>query len=189
MKGNSADSTVDFGPLRGLIGRWEGDKGIDVAPEPDGSEESPFYETIVFSPVGDVENAEAQALVAVHYHQIVSRKSNDAVFHNETGYWMWNPAESVIMHSLTIPRAVSVLAGGSFKGAGPIVFEVAARLDDPDWGIIQSPFMRDNARTLEFRHTVTLDGDQLRYSETTIVEIYGRIFEHTDENELGRRKR
>ena len=90
------------------------------------------------------------------------------------------------MHSLTIPRAVSVLAGGKFKSGTPVVFDVAARLDDPDWGIIQSPFMRDKARTLEFRHRVTLDGDTLSYSETTVLDIYGRTFEHTDQNELTR---
>ena len=187
MTENSGSSEVDLGPLSGLIGRWEGDKGLDVAPEPGGSEESPFYEAITFSSAGDVENAEAQELVAVHYHQIVSRKSNDKVFHNETGYWMWDRVHGVVMHSLTIPRAVCVLAGGTFKNGNPVVFEVAARLDDPDWGIIQSPFMRDNARTLEFRHKITLEGNQLSYSETTIVEIYGRTFEHTDQNELRRR--
>ena len=186
MTANGDRSDVDFGPLTGLIGRWAGDKGSDVAPEPDGSEESPYYETILFSAAGNVENAESQELVAVHYHQIVSRKSNDEVFHNETGYWMWDAAQSVVMHSLTIPRAVCVLAGGTVRNENPVVFEVAARLDDPDWGIIQSPFMKGKARTLEFRHKVTLDGDQLSYSETTIVEIYGRVFEHTDQNELRR---
>lgn len=72
-----------------------------------------------------------------------------------------------------------MLAGGTVKNENPFVFEAAARLDDPDWGIIQSPFMKGKARTLEFRHKVTLDGDQLSYSETTNVEIYGRVFETT----------
>ena len=186
MTETEGSSDIDFGPLTGLIGRWEGNKGMDVAPEPEGIEENPFYETIIFSEVGGVRNAESQDLVALHYHQVVSRKSDSEVFHNETGYWMWDRAEGVIMHSLAIPRAVSVLAGGKFKGGTPVVFDVAARLDDPDWGIIQSPFMRDKARTLEFRHTVTLDGDTLSYSETTVLDIYGRTFEHTDRNELTR---
>lgn len=106
MTANGDRSDVDFGPLTGLIGRWAGDKGSDVAPEPDGSEESPYYETILFSAAGNVENTESQELVAVHYHQIVSRKSNDEVFQNETGYWMWDATQGVVMHSLTIPRAV-----------------------------------------------------------------------------------
>ncbi len=46
--------------------------------------------------------------------------------------------------------------------------------------------MRDNASTLAFRHKITLAGDRLSYAETTRLEIYGRHFEHTDENELVR---
>ena len=94
------------------------------------------------------------------------------------------------MQSLTIPRAVCVLAGGRFLGpseqSGAITLDVAAKLGDPDWGVIQSPFMRDNARTIEFRHTLTIDGDKLSYSEDTVVEIYGKTFHHTDQNELAR---
>ena len=45
--------------------------GIDIAPEPDGTETNPFYETITFTEADDVTNAESQALVALHYHQIV----------------------------------------------------------------------------------------------------------------------
>ena len=34
---------IDYGPLAALIGTWEGDKGVDVAPEPDGTEEKLYY--------------------------------------------------------------------------------------------------------------------------------------------------
>ena len=37
----SDDHSIDYGPLAGLIGTWKGDKGADIAPEPDGTEESP----------------------------------------------------------------------------------------------------------------------------------------------------
>ncbi len=183
-------TAVDYGPLVGLIGTWEGDKGLDISPEPDGREESPYYETIAFEAVGDVTNAESQRLAVVRYQQIVRRKSNDKVFHDQTGYWMWDANAGVVMQSLTIPRAVCVLAGGRFpepgEPSGAITLDVAAKLGDPDWGIIQSPFMRDNARTIEFRQTLTIDGDKLSYSEDTVVEIYGKTFHHTDQNELAR---
>jgi hypothetical protein len=179
---------IDYGPLARLLGTWEGDRGLDVAPEPDGTEENPYFETIAFSPVGDVTNAESQTLAAVRYQQIVSRKSDKKVFHDQTGYWMWDAREGVIMQSIVIPRAVCVLAGGRYDASGghdsPVELAVSARLGDPDWGIIQSPFMRDKARTVEFRHDLTVDGKTLSYSETTVLEIYGRTFEHTDENQL-----
>ena len=76
---------VDYGPLKNLSGTWEGHHGIDIAPEPDGEENNPYYETIVYEDCGDLANAEEQQLAAVYYHQIVRRKSNDEVFHNQTG--------------------------------------------------------------------------------------------------------
>ncbi len=181
---------IDYGPLAGLIGTWKGDKGIDLSPEPDGQEENTYHETITFQDIGDVTNAETQVLTILHYRQIVQRKSNNEIFHDETGYWMWDAAAGIVMHSLVIPRAVAVLAGGKYlgeaEGNGDVVLEVGAKLGDPDWGILQSPFMRDKARTTAFRHKITLGKGTLRYAETTMLEIYGKTFEHTDQNELTR---
>jgi len=185
---NDIKTEIDYGPLAVLIGVWEGSRGEDIAPEPDGEENNPYYETIVFEAIGDVTNAESQTLVALHYRQIVKRKSDDEVFHDETGYWMWDAERDTVMHSLAIPRAVTLLAGGGVRKEGnALVFEVAAKLGDSDWGVIQSPFMRDNAKTTAFTHTITVSGDEMTYSETTMLDIYGRSFEHTDKNSLTRR--
>ncbi len=190
--GNIIDG-LNYGPLASLVGTWEGDKGMDVAPEPDGKEENPFYESIFFEAIGDVTNAEKQTLSVLRYHQVVKRKSDDQVFHNETGYWMWDPATGVIMHSLTIPRGVCVLAGGKVdEGSyeyGNVVLEVNAKLGDKDWGIIQSPFMSQNASTTAFTHKITVKGDELSYAETTYLDIYGKSFDHTDANQLTRTKK
>lgn len=179
---------IDYGPLAALVGTWQGDKGVDKAPEPEGEERNLFYETLMFEAIGDVTNAERQTLSVLRYHQIVHRKSNDKVFHNETGYWMWDPATGQIMQSLTIPRGVSLLAGGSstINAEGACVIEVKAAVDDPDWGIVQAPFMRDNARTVAFSHTITVSGDSLVYAESTLLDIYGRRYDHTDINRLKR---
>jgi hypothetical protein len=184
----AADDGVDYGPLAGLVGTWKGDKGMDISPEPDGTEENPYYETIEFEAAGDVTNAESQTLAIVRYHQVVKRKSNDEVFHDEIGYWLWDAATLVVAHSLAIPRGVTLVAGGSYTGdlnADSVELEVRAA-DGEEWGISQSPFMRDKARTVEFRHRVTLAGGTLSYHETTVLEIYGRRFDHTDANELTR---
>lgn len=179
---------VNYGPLACLVGSWKGDKGVDVAPEPDGEEKNLYYETILFEAIGDVSNAEEQVLSVLRYHQVVSRKSNDEVFHNETGYWMWDPQTDIIMQSFTIPRGVCVLAGGkaSVSASKETVLVVKALKDDADWAIIESPFMRDNASTREFSHSITIDGDKLVYEETTIVDIYGKVFDHTDRNRMQR---
>ena len=190
MSNETLPAGIDFGPLARLVGVWKGDKGLDVAPEPEGSEESPYRETLTFEVVGDVTNADSQTLAVIRYHQVVARKSNNEVFHDEIGYWMWDAATNTVMHSLVIPRAVALLAGGSVAPADiseeRCVLSVRAKLDDPDWGIAQSPFMRDNARTVEFSHDITIAGDTLSYRETTVLDIYGKRFDHTDENELHR---
>lgn len=182
---------IDYGPLHALIGTWIGDRGMDIAPEPDGTEENPFYETIVFTPVGDVTNAERQTLSAVHYRQVVKRKSNDEVFHDQTGYWSWDADSGTLSNAFTIPRGVAVLAGGKAQDRGSeskTVIEVEARADDNTWGVVQSPFMLENARTIKFRLSLNVDGDALTYAQTTTLDIYGRLFEHTDENTLTRQQ-
>lgn len=179
---------IDYGPLKELIGVWRGDKGLDVSPEPEGLENNPYYETLTFTPIGNVTNAESQVLAVLQYRQIVQRQSNDEIFHDESGYWMWDAEAGIVMHSLTIPRAVAVLAGGSHDGVreedGSFVLEVSAALDDLNWQIIQSPFMRAHARTTSFHQRIATGNAILSYEETTVVDIYGRLFEHTDSNEL-----
>ena len=133
-------------------------------------------------------NAGSQTLSVLRYHQVVSKKSDNQVFHDETGYWMWDSKTDIIMHSLAIPRGVCLLAGGkaNFSDGGARVFDVKAASDDQDWGIVQSPFMREKAKTVEFKHNISIKGDELSYSETTVLEIYGKTFDHTDSNILKR---
>ncbi len=178
---------VDYGPLGLLAGSWEGNKGMDVAPEPDGSESSPYHETLIFEPCGTVVNAEAQTLAVLRYHQVVRRIANDEVFHNETGYWMWDADQGLVSQTLTIPRGVCLVAGGSAEEAEDgMVIRVHAAKGDANWTIVEAPFMRDNAATVSFDRTLRVSGDTLAYDELTIVDIYGRRFDHTDANVLTR---
>jgi hypothetical protein len=177
---------VDYGPLAGLIGTWKGDQGMDVAPEPDDDEYNPFFETLIFTAAGDVTNAEEQTLSALRYHQEVSRISTGKVFHDQVGYWLWDPATGQVIQTLTIPRGVTLLAGGTAKVKGrTTIFHVKAGGDD--WQIAQTPFMREKARTLSFDHVIKLKGDRLFYQETTLLDIYGKKrYEHSDQNMLKR---
>ncbi len=81
-------SDIDYGPLKALKGTWKGDKGRDLAPEPDGTETNAYTETIAYTPAGDVDNAERQELVAMHYHQttlvdVYGRKSYEHVLQRQ----------------------------------------------------------------------------------------------------------
>ncbi len=191
MSNSTVIDGIDYGPLAAMIGVWEGDKGMDIAPEPDGKEESPYFETITFEAGGDLTNANEQKLVIVIYHQVVSRKSDQKVFHHQMGYWNWDAATGAIMQSVTIPRAVTLIAGGSYplqKHYGGIITLDVKAAENTGWGIAQSPYMAEKARTLLFNHNLTVDGDRLSYFETTRLQIYGKTFDHTDGNSLQRVK-
>ncbi len=183
----------DYGPLTGLIGNWKGDKGNDLAPEPDGKEVNPFYETIEIEGlgVGGVSNAKSQTISALHYYERVYRKSNDEEFHNQSGHWMWDPERKLIMHSLSIPRGVVLIAGGYYNGEtdkdGNVVFELRAALGDKDFPIAEGPFMRDKASSTEFTYKATIGKNTFSYTEITMVDIYGeKNFRHVDRNTLVR---
>lgn len=184
---------VDFnyGPLTGLIGEWRGDKGTDVAPEPeDGSEVNKYFESIIFSEALETSNAEEQRVSAVHYTQKVQRISTGKVIHQETGYWIWEHETNKIVNALTIPRGLALLAGGSVAedDNGNLVFDVKSTQEDPNWKLVQSPFLRQKADTKSVQKTFTLKGDSLSYQQRIVVDIYGNEFDHTDENTLTRVK-
>lgn len=182
---------IDYGPLAALVGVWKGDKGVDRSPEPDGIERNPYYEVITFEAAGDVTNAEEQTLSVVRYHRVVSRKSNDAVFHDQVGYWLWDPADNTIVENFTIPRGVAVVAGGTLAAPESLnqelVFRVRANLGDDEFGIAQPAFMFRQARTLSFSHTLAVQADTMRYSQSTVLDIYDKkSFDHSDINTLQR---
>ena len=182
---------IDYGPLAVLVGTWQGDKGVDIAPEPDGDERNPFYETLVFEAAGDVTNAEQQTLSIVRYKQTVMRKSNDEQFHDQIGYWLWDPADNTIVECFTIPRGVGVVAGG--KASAPasaddeVELSVAAETGSLEFGIVQAPFMFQQAKTTGFTHTITVKGDELRYTQSTMLDIYEKTnYDHKDVSTLTR---
>lgn len=185
---NTVIDGVDYGPLALLIGTWKGEKGMDVAPESDGSvEENPYYEEIVFEAAGDVDNADTQELAIVRYHQKVFRKSNDEQFHDQVGYWLWDAKAGQVINTFTIPRAVGVVAIGDFDIANlkdnSALLKIAT---DENSAVAESPFMQQNASTKAFKMNIKVDGDKMSYSQTSYLDIYGRDFDHTDRSSLQR---
>ncbi len=181
---------IDFGPIACLIGSWKGEKGMDISPEKSGeSEASAFTETLTFSVVGDVTNAGTQKLAVISYHQEVFRADDGSKFHDQIGYWIWDKAADTVMHTISIPRAVTLVAGGEVKSseynATSAQFEVGSE-EGGDWGIAQSPFMQNNAKTTAYKMAMQVDDDRMSYSQTTFLEIYGKSFDHSDKSVLVR---
>ncbi len=188
---NTTIDGIDYGPLAQLLGKWVGNnKGLDTAPEADcGTELNPYIDEIIFTVAGAAENAEEQQLVAVRYHHVVRKQENGLIFHDQIGHWIYEPDTGLVMHSLTIPRAVCVLAGGGItQNGGEYTFKVKASAGSETFGIVQSPFMLEKAKTKAFQMSLAVKGDEMSYEETTSLHIYGKDFEHVDKSTLIRSK-
>lgn len=182
------NNEINLGPLKKLVGKWRGDKGKDVAPEPGDVERNDYYEELEFRLIGDVENALEQELVMLHYELIARRISNDELLHHQTGYWTWDAKDNSVCNSFTIGRRVAVIAmGNAIESKKNIVFKVAASLSDTFPSIAESQFMAKKASTKSFTMEMTVTENELSYQQITLVDIYGqKAFEHTDQNVLVR---
>lgn len=177
----------EYGPLQGLIGRWSGNHGVDLAPEEDGPERNVYHETIEFNPVKPLDNVGEQFLATLQYRQLVIRTRDNKPIHDQSGYWIWEKDTNTIMHSFCIPRGLALVAGGTCNNMdGRILINVKAEKDSSRWGIVQSPFLQEKAVTRAFEQQMILQGDKLIYRQTTDLFISDKKFEHTDDSVLYR---
>lgn len=181
------DTLVNLGPLAPLAGTWTGRKGGDTKPTEDGGEAQVFVETIDLQPIDPQTNG-PQLLYGLRYHTHIVKPSEVETYHDQVGYWLWEPATGNLFYSLTIPRAQIVLATGR-AAATDRSFTVTAARGSTTNGICSGPFLEENFRTDAVSMTVTVNGDGTwSYSETTTLAIKGvpDPFRHTDENRLTR---
>jgi hypothetical protein len=179
---------INYGPLGQLVGKWIGNKGLDNAPDNQAKPDlNDFTDELTFTVAGYSENAEEQQLVALKYHHLVRKQENGLIFHDQIGHWIYEPETGLIMHSLTIPRGVCILAGGSVSQNGDeYIFDVEANAGSDTFGIMQSPFMLEKAKTRSFHMHLSVKGNEMNYQETTSLHIYGKDFEHVDKSTLQR---
>ena len=108
------DTLAHLGPLRRFAGIWEG-HGVDVNPKADGPETHQSIERMVMQPI-DAQANGPQLFYGLRYHTHINTPEEEITFHDQVGYWLWEPATGLIMQTLAIPRAQVALAGGH---AGP----------------------------------------------------------------------
>ena len=185
---SSVIDNVDYGPLAQLLGKWVGNKGLDNAPDADANPDmTEFTDEITFTVAGPAENAEEQNLVSIRYHHVVRKIENGQIFHDQIGHWIYEKSTNIIMHSLSIPRAVCLLAGGKYQEEdGASIFNVEAKAGSETYGIVQSPFMLEKAKTKAFKMNLSVKNNELHYHEVTSLHIYGKDFEHIDRSTLNR---
>ena len=68
-----------------------------------------------------------------------------------------------------------------------MTLDVSAAITEPDWQIMQSPFMAKNAKMKSYLQKIKVNKEILCYSQTMLLDIYGKEFEHTDNSILTRK--
>ena len=180
-----ADTLANLGPLRGMAGIWQGTKGLDVKPKAEGPKKQVFVEHIELQPLDPQTNG-PQLLYGLRYHTHIVKPGEVGAYHDQVGYWLWEPATGTVIHTLTIPRAQVVMAVGKTT-ADAKEFELVATCDDANFGIRATPFLDYAFKTTEFRIKITLNPDGTwTYDEDTVLQIKGKseLFHHTDRNTL-----
>jgi hypothetical protein len=183
----SPDTLANLGPLRRLAGEWESDGGVDVSPKAPGPEVRQFREHIRMDPI-DAQNNGPQLLYGLRYHIHINTPEEAITFHDQVGYWLWEPATGLIMQSITIPRGQAVLAGGIAKPGDDHIF-VEARRGDTRFGICSTTFLEEAFRTDYYRIDITFNADgSWTYLTRTDLAVRGQVpaFNHHDTNTLRR---
>jgi hypothetical protein len=182
-----SDTLDNLGPLRPLAGIWEGRKGSDEHLVADGSEQAEYVERIELQPIDPQTNG-PQLFYGLRYHVHVVKPGEVATFHDQVGYWLWEPATKTLIQTLAIPRGQVLMAAGSAE-PGATEFELTARLGSESFGICSNPFLQSAFRTTEYRIRVTVNPDGTwSYDEDTVLEVLGRSepFHHRDRNTLSK---
>ncbi len=180
----SPDALANLGPLRGLAGTWAADKGIDINPKAAGPERRVFREHIRMDPIDPQTNG-PQLFYGLRYHIHINTPDEQVTFHDQVGYWLWEPATGLILQSLTIPRGQVVLAAGQAK-AGDKRISVSATRGDARYGICTNAFLDEAFRTDRYSCAITFNDDgSWSYEIETDLMIRGtQPFSHRDTNTL-----
>jgi hypothetical protein len=179
------DTLRNLGPLRPLAGVWSGKMGVDINPKADGPLTQGFIDRIELQPI-DAQTKGPQLFYGLRYHQHIVKPGEVETYHDQVGYWLWEPATETIIQTLAIPRGQVAMAYGRAK-ADAKEFELIAKRGATTFGICSNPFLEDAFRTLEYRIKVIVgSGEKWSYEETTMLGIRGAAepFHHKDSSVL-----
>jgi hypothetical protein len=181
------DALANLGPLSGLAGIWKGTRGSDDHPVAEGTETDAYVETYALQPIDPQTNG-PQLLYGLRYHVHIVKPGEVETFHDQVGYWLWEPATRTVYQTLAMPRGQVALASGRSRPDAR-KFTVRAERGSTVNGICSNPFLEHAYRTVEWSITVTGEGPRtFSYEQETVLRVRGRRkpFRHTDRNTLHR---
>jgi len=179
------DTLANLGPLRRLAGIWEGARGVDLNPKAAGPQRKEFSERIELQPI-DYQLNGPQIFYGLRYHTYIRSPGEEATFHDQVGYWLWEKATGLVLQSLAIPRGqVALAAGHATPDATSLV--LSAKRGDTQYGIASTFFLEQAFRTDSYRIEITFNADgSWRYVQDTMLMVKGRSepFAHRDVNTM-----
>jgi hypothetical protein len=185
----SEEVNEEWGPLAHLIGEWEGTGGLDTAFSHSRGEviATPYLEKVTMKPFGPVDNG-SQQLFGLDYKTAMWRDNEENPFHTEVGYWLWDARAGEVLRCFSVPRGITVTAGGNTT-AESREFSMSAGAADSPYRIGENHYLAANASTVSYEVTISVvDENSWSYSETTMLRMneFPELFAHTDANTLRR---
>jgi hypothetical protein len=181
------DTLANLGPLRRLAGVWEGKRGIDLNPKAEGPERREYLERIEMQPIDPQANG-PQLFYGLRYHVHVNTPDELIAFHDQVGYWLWEPATGLVLQTLAIPRGqIAIAAGQASPDDTRLV--VTAERGQTEYGICSTAFLEYAFRTDSYRLEVVFNPDgSWSYVSDTMLMVRGRTepFQHRDRNTLSK---
>jgi hypothetical protein len=160
---------------------------MDVNPKPAGPERRSYIENIEFQAIDPQTNG-PQLLYGLRYHIHITTEEEEITFHEQVGYWLWEPATKLVMQTVAIPRGQVALASGLVRPDADEII-VSAKRGETGYGISSTAFLEQAFRTDSYRITVSFHDDgSWSYVTDTELMVQGRDtpFAHQDRNTLYR---
>jgi hypothetical protein len=127
-----------------------------------------------------------QLFYGLRYHLHINTPEEDIAFHDQVGYWLYEPATGLILQTLAIPRGQIAIAAGQAKPDAKKLVLTATR-GQTDYGICSTTFLEQAFRTDHYRIEVEFHDDgSWSYDLDTTLIVKGRDapFQHRDRNRL-----
>jgi hypothetical protein len=180
-----ADTLRNLGPLTGMAGVWTSAGGEDVHPTAGGPEQQAFIERYELQPIDPQTNG-PQLLYGLRYHTHIVKPDAVETFHDQVGYWLWEPATGMVFYTLSIPRAQVAMAAGN-AAPDAKTFRLEAVRGSETNGIVSNPFLERAFKTLQVTIEVTLHSNGTwSYEQDTVMAVADakEPFHHTNRNTL-----
>src|SRR5262249_56336931 len=128
---------------------------LDINPKPAGPERQPYIEHMELQPI-DAQTNGPQLFYGLRYHTRIVKPDEVETFHDQVGYWLWEPATGRVILTLSIPRGQTAMAVGH-AAADAKKFGVQAFRGSGTNRIVSDAVLGYVLRTESYTITVTIN--------------------------------